>query len=139
MFRRAFLGLLFALLTVGAPAVAQGRHPPNGYNVQPLDRILPGIRNGRPGRFFDAEGPYPDAAGRWHYGIKWLTPEGRVIWLDTDARSGRVIGPYSGYHPGFTMPPSGLRYYRYPTPPLGVRGGLGGRAPGARRPGGLRP
>src|SRR5215472_10756774 len=123
MFRRVCLGLLLALLAFGSPAaaqerppappgynvqppfgpppaVAQGRYPaPPRYNVQPLDRILPGIRNGRPGRFFDAEGPYPDPVGGWHYRIKWLTPEGRVIWLDTDARTGRVIGPSSGFRP----------------------------------------
>jgi len=137
MFRRVCLGILLALLAFGTPASAQGRRPvPPGYNGQPLDRILPGIRNGRPGRFFDAEGPYPDAVGGWHYRIKWLTPEGRVIWLDTDARTGRVIGPSSGYRPGFMMPPSGLRYYPFPHPPPGVRGRFGGGRPGGWRPGG---
>ena len=137
MFRRVFLGLLLALLALGQPALAQGRHPPPpGYSFQPLDRIVPGIRNGRPGRFFDAEGPYPDPFGGWHYRIKWLTPEGRVIWLDTDARTGRVIGPSSGYRPGLMMPPSGLRYYRYPGPMPGPRGRFGGWRPGGR-PGGM--
>jgi hypothetical protein len=136
MFRRALLGLVLALLAFGTPAAAQERRPvPYAYNVQPLDRILPGIRNGRPGRFFDAEGPYPDAVGGWHYRIKWLTPEGRVVWLDADARTGRVIGPYQGYHPGLMMPPSGLRYYPFPPGP-GARGRFGGWRPGAWRPGG---
>lgn len=137
MFRRVCLGFLFALLALQAPAWAQGRHPaPPGYNVQPLDRILPGVRNGRPGRFFDAEGPYPDPVGGWHYRIKWLTPEGRVIWLDTDARTGRVIGPSSGYRPGFMMPPSGLRFYSYPGPMPQGRGRFGGWRPGGRGFGG---
>jgi hypothetical protein len=144
MFRRVGLGLLLALLAFGTPVSAQERRPaPNGYNVQPLDRILPGIRSNRPGRFFDADGPYPDAVGGWHYRIKWLTPEGRVIWLDADAHSGRVIGPYSGYHPGFPMPPSGLRYYRFPAAPPGARPpGVRGRFGGWRggwRPGGWGP
>jgi len=137
MFRRALFGLLLALLALETPASAQGRHPaPPGYNVQPLDRILPGIRNARPGRFFDAEGPYADTAGEWHYRIKWLTPEGRVFWLDADARTGRVIGPYRGYHPGFMMPPSGLRYYPYPGPPPRARGRFGDWRSGGWRPGG---
>ena len=161
MFRRAWLCLLLALLAFGTPAPAQDRPPapygnppapygtpsapygnrpaPYGYNVQPLGRILPGIRNNRPGRFFDAEGPVPDSAGGWHYRIKWLTPEGRVVWLDADARTGRVIGPYSGFHPGSVMPPSGLRYYGVPVPAPapGVRGPFGWR-PGGWRPGGWR-
>ena len=49
MFRRACLGLLLALLAFGTPASAQERHPAPYGSVQPLDRILPGIRNGRPG------------------------------------------------------------------------------------------
>src|SRR4029077_20817 len=130
MFRRVYLGFVVALLAFGTPASAQEHHPaPPRYNilpgVQPLDRILPGIRSARPGRFFDAEGPYADAVGGWHYRIKWLTPEGRVVWLDADARTGRVIGPYRGYHPGFMMPPSGLRYYPYPGPPPRARGRFG--------------
>lgn len=69
---------------------------PSGSGVQPLDRVLPQVRAGRPGRFYDAEGPFPDANGGYHYRIKWLTPQGRVIWLDTDARSGRVLGVARG-------------------------------------------
>jgi|SRR5947209_8421450 len=136
MFRRVFLGLAIALLAFEMPAPAQERRPvPYGDNVQPLDHILPGIRSNRPGRFFDAEGPYADAVGGWHYRIKWLSPEGRVIWLDADARTGRVIGPYSGFHPGFMMPPSGLRYYRGQAPVPGGRGRFGGWR-GGWRPGG---
>jgi len=98
---RAFLGflallaLLVGLMGVASPSLAQGRWAHDRYysNVQPLQQILPGIRRGYPGRFYDAEGPFPDGAGGLHYRIKWMTPEGRIIWLDTDARTGRVIGP----------------------------------------------
>ncbi len=81
-----------------SPVWAQGRYWRENYGpgVQPLDRILPMVRNGRPGRFYDAEGPFPDAIGGYHYRIKWLTPDGRVIWLVTDARSGRVLGVARG-------------------------------------------
>lgn len=60
--------------------------------VQPLDRILSQMRSNRGGTFYDADGPFPDSQGNMHYRIKWLTPEGRLIWLDTDARTGRVLG-----------------------------------------------
>ena len=59
--------------------------------------ILPESAAARPGRFYDAEGPYPDRDGGMHYRIKWLTPGGPLIWLDTDARTGRVLGPCRGY------------------------------------------
>ena len=94
MRNRGFLAIVLTLLALSTPSAAQWRHPPYyGGGVQRLDRILPGIRSARPGRFYDAEGPYRDATGGMHYRIKWLTPEGRVMWLDTDARTGRVIGP----------------------------------------------
>ena len=140
-----------AVGSLGSPGAAQATYGPGGYgpDVQPLDRVLPAIRNGRAGRFFDAEGPFPDANGGYHYRIKWLTPQGRVIWLDADARSGRVLGVargdwreqgppavgyYNGYDPQqgrFRGPPAG--------PPPGM--GLGGHGPGGgwhnggRRPG----
>jgi len=161
MFRRVFMAAVLALLAFASPALGQLQYllvangptaqapalaePPatarrypttHPYNVQPLDRILPGIRSARPGRFFDAEGPYPDPAGGWHYRIKWLTPEGRVVWLDTDARTGRIIGLYHGYA-RMAFPPAGLRYYPFPGPrgpgrfggwrPGPWRGGWGGR------------
>jgi hypothetical protein len=119
------LGILLFLFTVlaapaqaqwQAPAQAQWQTPVQGQpapygSVQPLDRILPGIRVAHPGRFSDAEGPFPDAAGGMHYRVKWLTPEGRVIWLDTDARTGRVIGPWApgGRYPGM-LPPMQRRF-----------------------------
>lgn len=152
---RAYFAVFVVVLALAVPAVAPAqdmpgpvplgmapvpvRHPaPYGYGVRPLDRILPTIRSGRPGRFFDAEGPFPDAAGGWHYRIKWLTPEGRVIWLDADARSGKVLGPYRGYGGGAVMPPSGLRYYPFAPGPRGFRGRFGGWRPGGWR-GGWRP
>jgi hypothetical protein len=26
-----------------------------------------------------------------HYHLKWMTPDGRIIWFDADARNGRVL------------------------------------------------
>ena len=130
MCRRIFLVLL-AMIAFSAPALAQGRRASEfGYtDVRPLDRILPGIRSGRPGRFYDAEGPFADPAGGLHYRIKWLMPDGRIVWLDADARTGRVLGPYRGFGAGLMMPPSGLR-------PRGFGRGWYGGFRGGRRWGG---
>ena len=27
------------------------------------------------------------------YRLKWMTPDGRIVWFDADARTGRVLGP----------------------------------------------
>ncbi len=134
--------LLAATLANATPGEAQSPYWRGGASgVEPLDRILPQIRNGRPGRFYDAEGPFPDANGGYHYRIKWLTPQGRVIWLDTDARSGRVLGiargdwreqgPPSfgpGDGPGGGPGGDGMRRegpYGPPPPPGPMHGGIG--------------
>jgi hypothetical protein len=75
--------MLAPLLAPGA-AFAQG--------VQPLDRLLPQISRSHPGQFFDAHGPTTNADGSQHYHLKWMTPDGRILWLDADARTGRVLG-----------------------------------------------
>jgi hypothetical protein len=89
-----FLAFL-ALLTLGPAGLAgaQPYGPPDGgrEGVQPLDRLLPGIRRAHPGEFYDAEGPTYGPSGDAHYHLKWMTPEGRIIWFDADARNGRVL------------------------------------------------
>src|ERR1700750_2296146 len=84
---RVFLGFL----TLLAPFMAAGAAM--AQPTQPLDRLLPQIRRNVPGQFLDAEGAGP---GNSHYHLKWLTPDGRVMWLDTDARHGRVLGQSPG-------------------------------------------
>ena len=94
---RILLAFLMTLTGLAAPAfsggaVAQpryGREMQDG--IQPLDRLLPGIRRQHPGNFYDAEGPTYGPTGDPHYHLKWMTPEGRVIWFDADARNGRVL------------------------------------------------
>jgi hypothetical protein len=105
----AGLGLFLA-----GPALAQ---PPREPGVQPLDRILPGIRHEYPGEFYDADGPTPGPDGQEHYHLKWMTPDGRIEWLDTDARTGRVLRSAPGrdafdqadrgrfFRPAPSMPP----------------------------------
>jgi len=134
----AFLGLAAAGSIGGAAAQPYGRHYDRG-GIQPLDRLLPGIRRQHPGNFYDAEGPTYGPSGDPHYHLKWMTPDGRVIWYDADARSGRVLrsspgrdgfdgprpymhGPYRGRY-GFGRegygPPAG---YARPYREFGPRG-----------------
>lgn len=121
MLRRLFLLLFSALLFAGPlPAAAQGRfvHPYGPREAIPLDRILPHIRSTHPGTFSDVDGPFADPDGRLHYRIKWLTPEGRVIWLDTDARTGRVLNVNHGWD-GFGPYPRGGYFGRPRGIPVG--------------------
>ena len=74
-----------AFLALGA-SVAQADSPS-------LDRILPQIREHHPGKFYDAEGPWRGPDGQYRYRLKWMTPGGRIVWFDADARTGRVLGP----------------------------------------------
>lgn len=93
----AALAICCLLAAGAAPALAQNaRGHVRAGEVQPLDQILDGIRNSRPGAFYDAQGPFEGPDGRLHYRIKWMTPDGRIVWLDTDARSGRVLGVEQG-------------------------------------------
>ena len=89
-------GVILVLVALGAGALPVAAQDARGHvragRVQPLDEILEGIRNSRPGTFYDAQGPFEGADGRLHYRLKWMTPEGRIIWLDTDAQTGRVLG-----------------------------------------------
>ena len=86
---RARLFLAFSLLL--APLLVPGAAAAQAQQVQPLDRLLPQIRRAHPGQFFDAEGPTPGPDGQPHYHLKWMTPDGRILWLDADARNGRVM------------------------------------------------
>ncbi|MEJ0027311.1 MAG: hypothetical protein WDN01_14900 [Rhizomicrobium sp.] len=70
--------LAFFLLLLATPACARST----------LDSILPHIRAQHPGRLSDAE-PWTDGEGNRHYRIKWMTPEGRVLYFDADANTGR--------------------------------------------------
>ncbi|HEX3653701.1 MAG TPA: hypothetical protein VHU18_12855 [Rhizomicrobium sp.] len=114
---RLFIGAVAALLLAFSPAAAQGRivHPYGPGAPVPLERILPQIRSAHPGTFSDVDGPFPDPAGRLHYRIKWLTPEGKVIWLDADARTGHVLGVNRGWG-GYGHPAPYPRGYFAPFP-----------------------
>ncbi|MEI9887058.1 MAG: hypothetical protein WDN08_11265 [Rhizomicrobium sp.] len=78
MLFRTFFASLVVLLALAGSASARGT----------LDSILPGIRAEHPGRLSDAE-PWTDSEGRTHYRIKWMTPEGRILYFNADAETGR--------------------------------------------------
>jgi len=80
----------FCLFALAVPALAQSRGDRRGGGG--LDRVLPQIRHSVPGTFYDAEGPFFSPDGQAVYRIKWMTPEGRMIWFSVDARSGRIVG-----------------------------------------------
>jgi len=154
MRRHVFSVILAGVLLAafGGPGWAQPYGPPRDGRggVQPLDRLLPGIRREHPGDFYDAEGPTYGPSGDPHYHLKWMTPDGRVIWYDTDARSGRVLRSSPGRdsfdsHRSDAPPPGYARPYvdRYPPsrPDPGERGygrnfgqGFGYQSPGYARP-----
>lgn len=125
-FSALFLAFFTAagLVLAVAPAHAQ---PREREGIQPLDRLLPQIRRSHPGDFYDAEGPTYGPNGDPHYHLKWMTPEGRVIWYDTDARSGRVLrsSPSRDTFDG----PRGRRDFRGPAPEYQDYGRPGARDP----------
>jgi hypothetical protein len=88
--------LLLAPFATAGTASAQPKDS-QSQRAQPLDRLLPEIRRNNPGQFLDAEGINRNGAPG--YRLKWLTPEGRVIERDIDARNGRTMGgaPERGY------------------------------------------
>jgi hypothetical protein len=91
---------ILILLLLGAaaslsPVSAQPYRAREGVQsgqVRSLGEILNGIRRERPGNLADVQGPNFGPTGDARYRLKWLTPDGRVLWLDTDARTGRVLG-----------------------------------------------
>jgi hypothetical protein len=98
--------VMFSLLMLWAlafPALAADRGSPS------LDRVLPEIRRSTPGTFYDAEGPFAGPNGQASYRIKWMTPDGRIIWFYADARTGRVYGAAPGNAPNPFPQPNRFR------------------------------
>lgn len=138
-----------ATVVLAGPSVAQPYRAREGVQsgeMRSLDEILNGIRRQRPGNLADVQGPNPSPAGEPQYRLKWVTPDGRVLWLDTDARTGRVTGVQGedrvpGQQPrGFYGPPPGVG----PGPPPGPYNGGPPRfgrfvPPGYGPPGGSPP
>jgi len=94
--RARLVSLVLCVVALASPALAADRR-----GAPSLDRVLPQIRQSVPGRFYDAEGPFLSPEGQATYRIKWMTPDGRIIWFAVDARSGQILGgaPYSAGAP----------------------------------------
>jgi hypothetical protein len=130
IFPSVFAGIFTLLaMALNGPAGAQPYGPAYGYSrgIQPLERLLPGIRRDHPGDFYDAEGPTYGPTGDPHYHLKWMTPDGRIEWLDTDARTGRVLGASPG-RDSFDGPGPGA--YFAPAPSFRVPYGFAERRDG---------
>jgi hypothetical protein len=95
--RARVISCLFLLLALASPGLAADRQAEGGRS---FDRILPEIRRHTPGTFYDAEGPFLGQDGQARYRIKWMTPEGRIIWYEVDAHNGRILGMVTGTLPG---------------------------------------
>jgi hypothetical protein len=95
-----YLAPIFVLFLLGAAASPESasaqpfraRQGVQNGQVRSLDEIMRGIRRERPGNLADVQGPNMGPSGDPRYRLKWITPDGRVLWLDTDARTGRVLG-----------------------------------------------
>ena len=61
----------------------------------PFEAILGNVARAYPGHHIGVEGPYQQG-GRWIYRIKWLTPDGRVIFVFVDAETGEILGQRGG-------------------------------------------
>lgn len=62
----------------------------------PLPQIMARVRSRYPGRLLDARLNRGRGPGAWTYRIKLLTPQSRVLLLDVDAGSGRILGVTGG-------------------------------------------
>lgn len=63
--------------------------------LAPLELVLGGIARRFPGHHLGVQGP-SKAGGRLVYRIKWLTPDGRVLIVFTDAESGEILDVRGG-------------------------------------------
>jgi hypothetical protein len=61
----------------------------------PLEAVLANVARNYPGYHIGVEGPYQQG-GRWVYRIKWLTPDGRVLFIFADAETGQILGQRGG-------------------------------------------
>ncbi len=85
--RARFVSIMICVFALAFPALGENRR-----GGPSLDRVLPHIRQSVPGTFYDAEGPFLSPDGQTTYQIKWMTPDGRIIWFAVDARNGQIVG-----------------------------------------------
>jgi uncharacterized membrane protein YkoI len=59
--------------------------------ILPLDKVLTGLSARHPGELIGVE--LERRGGRWVYEVRLIDGTGRLVDLDVDARTGKVIGP----------------------------------------------
>ena len=60
-------------------------------DLLPLEIVLANVASRYPGHHIGVDGPM-QRGGRLIYRIKWLTPNGRVLFIFVDAVTGRILG-----------------------------------------------
>lgn len=113
--RARLVSCFFCILALASVASAEDRRG----GSPSLDRVLPHIRNSVPGKFYDAEGPFFAPDGQASYRIKWMTPDGRLIWFSVDARSGQIMGGAPASNSYSAPPPDRYRPREDRSPPRG--------------------
>lgn len=92
--RTAGLMLILLPLTLAAQPLAPdyetARQAVGRGDMLPLEQILARIEARHPGRIVEVE--LEDENGLWLYEIEVLTPDGRLIELELDARTGAILG-----------------------------------------------
>lgn len=73
-----------------APDYETARQAVDRGDMLPLEQILARIEARHPGRIVEVE--LEDEDGLWLYEIEVLTPEGRLIEIELDARTGAILG-----------------------------------------------
>ncbi|MEQ3642644.1 MAG: PepSY domain-containing protein [Paracoccus sp. (in: a-proteobacteria)] len=88
------LMLILLPLTLAAQPIAPdyetARQAVDRGDMLPLEQILARIQARHPGRIVEVE--LEDEDGLWLYEIEVLTPEGRLIEIELDARTGAILG-----------------------------------------------
>jgi uncharacterized membrane protein YkoI len=106
MWRRSrFLALILAcgLISAAAAAAEDSREPEGDHDqdrafgalqrgeILPLDKVLAGLGQRHPGELIGVE--LERREGRWIYEVRLIDGSGRLVDLDIDARTGKVIRP----------------------------------------------
>lgn len=85
--------LMFLTLAMASPDASAQPFPRQngGQEMQSLNSIIGNIRRQFPGQLSDVEGPR-----NGQYLIKWLTPDGVILLIVADARTGQILGVQGG-------------------------------------------
>lgn len=94
--------LAAGLIALAAPGARAGddhdqdrvRDAVRAGEVMPFDALRERLRRSHPGEVLELE--LEREQGRWIYEIKLLQPDGRIVKLEVDARSGEVLRERQG-------------------------------------------